>query len=441
MTTEEMQKQIESMMPAPNQIVESIDKKRELSMDYEKAYKEALNRAKHALDCHNQGMVSTDVSLITSMFPELIESEDENTRKGIIELVKQSSEILNKKNQERMLAWLEKQGKQKPTSDIKYKVSAGGSLSVNGKPFDYEKATITQKDFSPEEEMVGETKSKLTPFDKKVRDFLFSFYLKVSDGMPLTEMVDAVHQLYTMIFGVEQKPFDYENANIQQKDFAPINVTDEGIVEAIKNTSVLDMVEPKFKVGDYIVSDYCKGRVVELTDDAYLLDSGQGIPFSCEHNAHLWTIEDAKDGDVLVDKYGNIGIYQGYKNTVRWNSYCYCGVNKAFYDEGSHEFPCYPATKEQRELLFKKIKEAGYEGDAEKKELKIVDWSKYIKYEPNSPSIVEPKQEWSEKDEEMANDLIEGCLSSEKTHHLVHTSKEIADWLKSLKDRMKGKEE
>lgn len=295
------------------------------------------------------------------------------------------------------------------------------------KPFDYEHATITQKDFSPEEEMVGETKSKLTPFDKKVRDFLFSFYLKVSDGMPLTEMVDAVHQLYTMIFGVEQKPFDYENANIQQKDFAPINVTDEGIVEAIKNTSVLDMVEPKFKVGDYIVSDYCKGRVVELTDDAYLLDSGQGIPFSCEHNAHLWTIEDAKDGDVLVDKYGNIGIYQGYKNTVRWNSYCYCGVNKAFYDEGSHEFPCYPATKEQRELLFKKIKEAGYEGDAEKKELKIVDWSKYIKYEPNSPSIVEPKQEWSEKDEEMANDLIEGCLSSEKTHHLVHTSKEIED--------------
>ena len=29
MTTEEMQKQIESMMPTPNQIVESIDKKLE----------------------------------------------------------------------------------------------------------------------------------------------------------------------------------------------------------------------------------------------------------------------------------------------------------------------------------------------------------------------------------------------------------------------------
>lgn len=47
----------------------------------------------------------------------------------------------------------EKQGKQKPTSDIKYKVSASGSLSiVNGKPFDYEHATITQKDFAPKQE-------------------------------------------------------------------------------------------------------------------------------------------------------------------------------------------------------------------------------------------------------------------------------------------------
>lgn len=45
---------------------------------------------------------------------------------------------------------LEKQGEQKPTPDTRYKVSANGSLSiVNGKPFDYEHATITQKDFAP----------------------------------------------------------------------------------------------------------------------------------------------------------------------------------------------------------------------------------------------------------------------------------------------------
>ena len=54
-------------------------------------------------------------------------------------------------------------------------------------------------------------------------------------------------------------------------------------------------VEPKFKIGDFIVNDYCRGKVVELTNDAYLLDTGQGIPFSCEHNIHLLSIEDVKE--------------------------------------------------------------------------------------------------------------------------------------------------
>ena len=48
-------------------------------------------------------------SCLADIFPELAESEGEKIRKGIYELVKQSSEILEKKNQESMLAWLEKQ--------------------------------------------------------------------------------------------------------------------------------------------------------------------------------------------------------------------------------------------------------------------------------------------------------------------------------------------
>ena len=51
------------------------------------------------------------------------------------------------------------------------------------------------------------------------------------------------------------------------------------------------------------------------------------------------------------------------------------------------------------------------------------------------------KHTWSENDENMANDIIEGCLSSEKAYYIAHTSEEIADWLKSIKDRVKGKEE
>lgn len=45
---------------------------------------------------------------------------------------------------------------------------------------------------------------------------------------------------------------------------------------------------------------------------------------------------------------------------------------------------------------------------------------------------------WSDEDENMAEDLIKGCVSSEKAHHFIHTPKEVANWLKSLKDKIGG---
>ncbi len=144
-----------------------------------------------------------------------------------------------------------------------------------------------------------------------------------------------------------------------------------------------DKIKPKIKVGDWVVNDYCRGRVVELTDDAYLLDTGQGIPFSCEHNAHLWTIQDAKDGDVLCCKSGWMCIFKAINNhTNTFSSYCFMDSDKWFSNRGSEghtldkEFikayhgEIHPATKEQRDALMKAMNDAGYEWDAKKKELK-----------------------------------------------------------------------
>ena len=75
---------------------------------YEKKYKEALKLATKAKN--NASLSKGTLKILGIIFPELKESEDEKIRKGIIELVKQSSEILDKKNQEQMLDWLEKQG-------------------------------------------------------------------------------------------------------------------------------------------------------------------------------------------------------------------------------------------------------------------------------------------------------------------------------------------
>lgn len=99
-----------------------------------------------------------------------------------------------------------------------------------------------------------------------------------------------------------------------------------------------------------------------------------------------------------------------------------------------------PAWSDEDELIVlsieQVIKAASLLNIVPEKLDKIDKWLKSIRYR------VQPQpKEWNEEDENMANDLIEGCLSSKKIHHLVHTSKEIADWLKSLKDRVKGKEE
>ena len=94
---------------------------------------------------------------------------------------------------------------------------------------------------------------------------------------------------------------------------------------------------------------------------------------------HRWTIEDAKDGDVLysLDSCQPF-IYKGRKSHEQATAYC--GINKydKFFVEKTEDYiivldKYVPATKEQRDFLFRKMKEAGYEWDAEKKELKKID--------------------------------------------------------------------
>lgn len=63
---------------------------------------EAINKLKHL--CSPEQMTALRV-----LVPELAESEDEKTRKHIIELVKQSSNILCKQTQDAMIAYLERQ--------------------------------------------------------------------------------------------------------------------------------------------------------------------------------------------------------------------------------------------------------------------------------------------------------------------------------------------
>lgn len=80
-----------------------------------KAYDEAKQRAQHALDCDRNGLVRTDKSLIFSMFPELAEALDEKIRKELIKETKGSEvRLFEAITNDEFVAWLEKQGEQKP---------------------------------------------------------------------------------------------------------------------------------------------------------------------------------------------------------------------------------------------------------------------------------------------------------------------------------------
>lgn len=82
-------------------------------MDYEKKYKEALERASKL---KVQNPFDTVGQMVEHIFPELKESEDEKVREALIELVKCNERsgylVLNNVSTGSMIAWLEKQGKQ-----------------------------------------------------------------------------------------------------------------------------------------------------------------------------------------------------------------------------------------------------------------------------------------------------------------------------------------
>ena len=190
----------------------------------------------------------------------------------------------------------------------------------------------------------------------------------------------------------------------------------------------IDKVEPNFKVGDWVVTSYGKVNQVVSVDkygDGYTLNDGVYFSGSWCDMYHLWTIQDAKDGDVLAwDDSKCIALFKNIYDEDSFNSYGFVGgctgtfeSRQSYHDiEGAH-----PATKEQRDLLFHKMHEAGYEWDAENKEL--------IK--------IEHKPALSEKDNEHVNSLLKRldglCRKEFTTTRFAINDDE--NWLESLKER------
>ena len=118
-------------------------------------------------------------------------------------------------------------------------------------------------------------------------------------------------------------------------------------------------------------------QIKNITEQEYTLVGCDGSVITrpiqdVDRLASAFTIKDAKKGDVLVDKYNNIGIFQECEG-ICWHSYIYLGCDdklRGFSIGSSHEqTDTHPATKEQCDTFMKAINNAGYEWNAKTKTL------------------------------------------------------------------------
>ena len=292
------------------------------------AYDKAIGKAA-ALYKASEPMSGCNVILET-LFPELKESEDEKVRKLITLCLEECvhSDVIRDYEKDECIAWLEKQGE------------ACNSIIWHN----------TLEVPNEQEELLCEWESD----DDTWHDVAF--------------------------YHANTKTF--WNGENQIEDVVKWIGINE-LLEKQGEQKPTDKVEPKFKVGDWLINPRTS-HIIHIKDvlicgnkGIYELENSSMSIENIEDNFRLWTIQDAKDGDMLYINNTvseSIIIYKSFNNGLIKK---YASYNK-FGFEGEHYLTLndgyiVPATKEQRDLLFQKMKEAGWEWDAEKRELKKIN--------------------------------------------------------------------
>jgi len=306
-------------------------------------------------------------------------------------------------------------------------------------------------------------------------DLRLNKLLKQFESLPKEELISNLSYYLNVI--QNDGTYKIEKQGEQKVSYTTIVETGDGGINAFVTRELptdgcddeqkpTDKVEPKFKMekGKWYVcdtsryTDFIVGKAYYCPKNGMLKPNENAIArYVAKDCFHLWTIEDAKDGDVLVDEDINvIGIFEGTEGMCWHSKIYYSYATKELYGiecGGSHqkEF-AKPATKEQRDLLFQKMHEAGYEWDAEKKELKKIEGeSENYKQQIMSEitdlvtDYIRQKPSWSEEDEQMIDNIIDymkpmpiffestkGKSGKEYTQKFV---KNAINWLKSLKRR------
>lgn len=231
-----------------------------------------------------------------------------------------------------------------------------------------------------QEEMIDMSASEPSnpPVDEVLKEEEIQPKFKVGDTMrTLQEANDGYTDGMPVVVSIDNEYYHCTNELIAIKDqddyeFPPINVKQKPA----------DKAEPKFNEGDWIVFNGLVLHIDEIVDGYYRTITIDDIPSSYDWDidraARLWTIKDAKDGDILVcgeDK--RPFIFKGLLDKFHpKNPVAYCGIDSRgiFTISSGDRWWTYekvmPASKQKIDFLFAKMKEAGYVWNPDTKELK-----------------------------------------------------------------------
>ena len=291
-------------------------------MDYKKELEDALERARNL----ESPFYKQAAEII---FPQLKESDDEKTMRGLIMHLK---ECRNNCRSETMIEeyakWIKLLEKQ---------TNFMGALREANKKI----GELVEENY-----YLKENKSTDSAYDEELSKLLNKVVCRFINNpdIPYSERDEVSKKIVPYVERLEQQ--DAQHSDIRFKC--------------------------KFKPGDFIIQQITNGtftgQIVSI-DTAYRVDGLDGslyrMDFYEEPTARLWTIEDANQGDVLIypdgtftifDRIETDGLYWAFvvqeSSSIRFNSTC-AALN------------AYPATKGEREQLMIKMRDSGYKWDAE----------------------------------------------------------------------------
>lgn len=367
--------------------------------DYKEALKDIVNII-NTTEKSDIGFVNI-CSYLDANCPELMKNEDDRIKENIIATIHLFyGEPLEDEAKE-MIAWLEKQGnKDKLIQELgEYKVKY--IQKVLGEHLN----DISHKDDESLEKQGKKKSQRMISAAAKEALFDVNDDIQQEDSASKTESDFLFKAKYagreykvkelggTVFYGIEDEPNHIDFVKAENcKIVSGYAIKENGSPYPIKPITFSeqesdDKVKRKFKVGDWVIRkdgqpfDNHNSKIAQIRN----IDSKGRHWFDCgtwdeAKEIRLWTIQDAKDGDILTSSSTNSTfIYNGRFDNIYVGAHggVSVGINDKFiiaYGQPLYYFwtakqDVRPATKKETEHLFNCMTEAGYKWDADKKEL------------------------------------------------------------------------